>query len=247
MLPRPPPLPSFSVRPMKTSMNLRARSFPCAIWLACLLPVVGDCSGPGPGPGTKVYTFAVGTFDAAGNFTESAVVPHKAGSLYGYRLTVHSTSGRVRVREVLALPAAGIWTLNLDSPAGVPINEQGVSEDGRQLVQEFDIECGDRTAQFAQKYKVVEADPTGLTAGSGDWTSPGFVNYFGKKQQITITGESHADAPIIAEELAKREMQQRTPAVENQQLVGAARFLEPSINGPIIPQSSIRHAVVRWI
>ena len=28
-------------------------------------------------------------------------------------------------------------------------------------------------------------------------------------------------------------MQQRTPAVENQQLVGAARFLEPSINGPI--------------
>jgi pimeloyl-ACP methyl ester carboxylesterase len=37
-----------------------------------------------------------------------------------------------------------------------------------------------------------------------DWTAPGFVNYFGKKQQITITGESHTDAPIIAEELAKR-------------------------------------------
>ncbi len=47
-----------------------------------------------------------------------------------------------------------------------------------------------------------------LMIGSGygndlDWSVPGFVEYQGKKNQITITGESHADAPLIAKSLAE--------------------------------------------
>jgi hypothetical protein len=45
-----------------------------------------------------------------------------------------------------------------------------------------------------------------LGGGQGNdlnWTAPGFVNYLGKKHQLTITGKSHADAPLIAKTLAE--------------------------------------------
>jgi pimeloyl-ACP methyl ester carboxylesterase len=46
-----------------------------------------------------------------------------------------------------------------------------------------------------------------LGGGQGndlEWTVPGFINNLGEKQQLTITGESHADAPRIATVLAER-------------------------------------------
>ena len=45
-----------------------------------------------------------------------------------------------------------------------------------------------------------------LGGGQGNdlnWTAPGFINYLGKKHQMTITGKSHADAPLIAKTLAE--------------------------------------------
>ena len=37
-----------------------------------------------------------------------------------------------------------------------------------------------------------------------DWTTPGFITHQGQQQQVTITGDCHADAPLIAAALAKR-------------------------------------------
>ena len=44
----------------------------------------------------------------------------------------------------------------------------------------------------------------GGIANDLDWSIPGFITQEGKQQQLTITGESHADAPILAAALAKR-------------------------------------------
>ena len=42
----------------------------------------------------------------------------------------------------------------------------------------------------------------GGVANDIDWTVPGSVEFDGKRQQLTISGKDHADAPLIAETLA---------------------------------------------
>ena len=130
-----------------------------AVWLS--LVVLCGCADQTEKKGVHLYTFAVGTFDGAGEFTPSDVVSHEIGKLFGYELAIHSTSGKVRVREVLELPEPGVWSDNDTAPPGVNVLEQRASEDGKTHIEEFEIECGDKMYKLGQVYEIVDGDPTG--------------------------------------------------------------------------------------
>jgi hypothetical protein len=128
-----------------------------------LLWLVVAISGCGSSDvGVKITSFDVGIFDASnGEFTATKVVPFKVGQLYGYQLSLSSTSGVVHLKEVLDLPGAATWADSTNDPAAVKNLGAETTNNGKTHIQQYKIECGDRTAVFRQKYRIAESDPRG--------------------------------------------------------------------------------------
>ena len=128
------------------------------LWLTAV--VISGCGSSQAG--VKITSFDVGTFDVLnGEFTATDVVPFKVGECYGYQLSLSSTSGIVHLKEVLELPEPSTWNERSNDPAGVKNLGAETTNNGKTHVKQSEIECGDKTAIFQQKYQIIKGDPQG--------------------------------------------------------------------------------------
>ena len=124
------------------------------LWLTVVITGCGS-----PEPGVKITSFDVGTFDAqTGEFTATDVVPYKVGEIYGYQLSLSSTSGVVHLKEVLELPEPSTWGGRPNAPAGVKHLGVEITNNGKTQVEESEIDCGDNTVIYQQKYQIIKSD-----------------------------------------------------------------------------------------
>jgi hypothetical protein len=127
------------------------------LWLTVFISGCGSSQ-----TGVKITSFDVGTFDAlTGEFTATDVIPFEVGECYGYQLSLHSTSGIVQVKEVLELPEPSAWSDSTNDQAGFKNLGAETTNNGKTHVQQYQIECGDKTAIFQQKYRILKSDPHG--------------------------------------------------------------------------------------
>src|SRR4051794_15496115 len=97
---------------MKTRFTVFASFFLALVF-------VSGCSDSEPEPGVKICSVTVGAIDADGKFASAEKIPFRVGTKYGYELSVHSTSGQVKVKEMLDLPQPAKWDENEAAEPGV--------------------------------------------------------------------------------------------------------------------------------
>jgi hypothetical protein len=115
-------------------------------------------------PSTEVCSVSFGVADDAHNLTSTNRIVHQVGVQYGWKLTVHSSKSKVRVKEVFKLPDSAQWTANQSVTNAFQVISDHRSPSGNISVSEYDLEMG-RTgyeeSELTKTYTVINGDPKG--------------------------------------------------------------------------------------
>jgi hypothetical protein len=117
-----------------------------------------------PTPSTEVCAASFGILDEADNLTPTNRVPHRVGLYYAWRLTIHSSKSKVRVKEVFKLPASAPWVNEASVPDFMKMISDRRSKSGNIRTEEFDLKMGLKGYQeteIEKPYRVVDGDPQG--------------------------------------------------------------------------------------
>jgi hypothetical protein len=129
--------------------------------LLLALVLASGCSDSDPEPGVKICSVAVGAIDVDGKFASAEKIPFRVGTKYGYELSVHSTSGQVKVKEVLDLPQPAMWDENEAAEPGVKFLGAETLNDGKTHIVIYELETGDKMIVYSRGYSIAESDPKG--------------------------------------------------------------------------------------
>lgn len=113
---------------------------------------------------TEAYSASFGLLDNADNLTPTNRIADQVGTMYAWRLTVHSSKSKVRVKEVFKLPGSAHWGGNAMDIDSFKIISDWHSQNGDMKITEYDLKIGligDNESQVTRPYRVNNTDPQG--------------------------------------------------------------------------------------
>lgn len=113
-------------------------------------------------PSTEVRSVSFGRPDEADNLVPTNRIPYQVGSPYAWKLTVHSSKSKFRVKEIFKLPSSAPWSGATADSERVKIIKEQRSQSGDMSTKEFDVETDFmEETEVIQPYWIIDGDPQG--------------------------------------------------------------------------------------